>query len=140
VRVRFDLEALMQTLRHALATSFVLTLIFSGSVFAQDRHAVPSNDLAQSVAQHVAKADADRAAIREALTKPEVRAVAEHAGIDIDRAAAAVGTLAPNELAQAAESARDVNDALVGGANITITTTTLIIILLLVILIIVAAK
>jgi hypothetical protein len=136
-----DLEVSMRTMKTLLAASFVLVLGLSSSASAQERHAVPPADLARAVTQHVQSLDADRAAIREALSRPEVREVAERTGVDLDRLASAVDSLDPALVAQAAASARDVDAALVGGANtITISTTTIIIVLLLLILIIVAAR
>jgi biotin carboxylase len=130
----------MRTITTLLATPLILILGISTAARAQDRHAVPPSALAAAVADHAATLDADRDAIREALNRPEVRAVAERTGIDIDRAAASIDSLDSSTLARAAESARQVNDALVGGAStITISTTTIIIVLLLIILIVVAA-
>jgi hypothetical protein len=122
-----------------IAAVLALVLAWSPSARADERHAISPAKLAQAVAEHTASQDADRAAIHEALTRPEVRAVAERTGLDIDRVAASIDTLSPTELASAAASARDVNNALVGGAStITISTTTIIIVLLVVILILVA--
>ena len=85
--------------------------------------------------------DADRAAVREALARPDVRDVASELGLDLTRATAAIDTLEGPVLQRAGEAARQVNQQLVGGAStITITTTTLIIILLVIILLIVAVK
>ena len=129
----------MRTMSSLIAISLALVLGLSTSVAASERHVVSPADLAKAVTQHSASQDADRAAIHDALSSPQVRAVAERAGLDIDRVVASVDTLSPTELAKAAESARDVNNALVGGAStITISTTTIIIILLIVILILVA--
>jgi hypothetical protein len=136
----YDLEVSMRTITTLLSAPLILILGASTPVRAQERHAVPPSALAAAVTDHAATLDADRDAIREALNRPEVRAVAERTGIDIDRARASIDTLDSSTLARAAESARQVNDALVGGAStITISTTTIIIVLLLIILIIVAA-
>ena len=130
----------MRTITTLLAAPLMLILGFSTPARAQDRHAIPPSALAAAVTDHAASLDADRDTIREALKKPEVRTVAERIGIDIERAEASIDSLDPSTVARAAESARQVNDALVGGAStITISTTTIIIVLLLIILIIVAA-
>jgi hypothetical protein len=106
---------------------------------AQERHAVGPSALAAAVTDHVAARDGDRDAIREALNRPQVRAVAERAGVDIDRAAASIDSLDSSSLARAAASARQVNRALVGGAStVTISTTTIIIVLLVILIILVA--
>jgi hypothetical protein len=132
----------MRPVRLLLVGLLVLLTALPAPVFAdQDRHAVAPAALAGAVADHVAQQDKDRATIRQALERPEVREVAARTGIDIDRIAASIDTLNGAGLSQAAAAAQQVNDTLVGGAsNIVISTTTLIIILLIVILIVVAAK
>lgn len=106
---------------------------------ADQRHAVAPNAIAQAVAQRVAQQDTDRATIREALARPEVKDVAATAGIDLTKVSAAVETMNAAQLAQAATQAQQVNESLVGGAStITISTTTIIIVLLVVILILIA--
>jgi hypothetical protein len=137
---QYDLEVSMRTITTLLSAALIVIPEFATPVRAQDRHAVPPSALAAAVTDHAAAQDADRDAIREALTRPEVRAVAERTGIDIDRAAASIDKLDAPTLARAAESARQVNNSLVGGAStVTISTTTIIIVLLLIILILVAA-
>src|SRR4051812_41813474 len=105
------------------------------------RHLVPAGDLAAAIVDRIAHQDADRAAIREALARPEVRSVASSMHLDVARAADAVATMSGVDLEQAANAARSVNQQLVGGAStIVISTTTIIIILLLVIILIIAVK
>jgi hypothetical protein len=136
----YDLEVSMRTITTLLSAPLILILGLSTPAHAQDRHAVPPSALAAAVTDHAATLDADRDAVREALNRPEVRVVAERTGIDIDRAAASIETLDASTLSRAADSAREVNDALVGGAStVTISTTTIIIVLLLIILVVVAA-
>jgi hypothetical protein len=134
-----DLEVSMRTITTLISVPLILILGLAAPAHAQERHAVTSSALAAAVTDHVAARDADRDAIREALARPEVRAVAERTGIDIDRAASSIDSLNSVSLARAAESARQVNQALVGGSSITISTTTIIIVLLIIILILVAA-
>lgn len=132
----------MRTLTTLLSAPIVLMLGMAAPALAQEpeRHAIAPSELAAAVASHATKLDADRDAIREALNRPEVKAVAERTGIDIDRAAASIDKLDSATLARAADSARQVNETLVGGAStVTISTTTIIIVLLLIILIVVAA-
>jgi hypothetical protein len=124
---------------------FVLPVILmtaSGSAFAADRqHVVNPSQLAATVADRVAAQDADRAAVREALARSEVREVAASMGVDPNRLTAVAETLGGVDLAQAASAARQINDQLVGGAStIVISTTTIIVVLLVVILLIVALK
>jgi hypothetical protein len=130
----------MRTLRQALAGPLVFVFALSASAFAQERHAVDPSALANSVTQHVAQQDADRAAIHEALARPEVRQMAERAGLDLERVDETVDTLAGDSLQQMASAARDVNQSLVGGASTVVISTTTIIIALLIVIIIIIAK
>jgi hypothetical protein len=129
----------MRTLRQALVNAFVLILVLSAAAFAQERHAVDPAALAHSVTQHVASQDADRTAIHEALARPEVREMAGRAGLDLDRVDKSVDTLSGDPLDRMAAAARDVNQALVGGASTVVISTTTIIIALLVVIIIILA-
>jgi len=118
---------------------FPLVILMAASVAAQ--HVVPPQQLAATIAEQMTRQDADRAAVREALARPEVRAVASSMKIDMDKVMSTVDTLSDVELAQAADAARQVNHQLVGGAStVVISTTTIIIVLLLLILLIVIIK
>jgi hypothetical protein len=131
----------MHTFRQILVLPLVFGLAVSAPAFAQQRHAVDSSVLAKTVDAYAAQQDADRAAIREALGRPEVEQVARQVGIDLGRMTASVSTLGGADLARAASAARHVNDALAGGAStVVISTTTIIIALLVVILLIVALR
>ena len=62
-------------------------------------------------------------------------------GVDLDRVNAAVDTMQGADLEQAASTARQVNQELVGGASsVTLSTTTIIIILLAIILLVVIVR
>jgi hypothetical protein len=116
-------------------------MIGSLPAFAEQQHVVAPSELASTVADHVAKQDADRSAVHEALARPEVQRVASSIGLDLTRATAAIDTMSAQDLERAASAARDVNQQLVGGAStVVISTTTIIIILLLVIILIIAVK
>ncbi len=133
----------MHTTRTILAG--VLTVLMGLASPALAQEVVPPGAtpaaLAAAVERHVAQQSADRAEIREALGRPQVREVATRLGVDPQRLDAAVGTLAGTDLSRAAAAARDVNGALVGGAStVVLSTTTIIVILLVVILLIVALK
>jgi hypothetical protein len=133
------MEDSMSTLRKVLVAPLVLLMMMASPVLADQRHAVDPSQLATVVGQHVAKQDADRAALHEALARPEVQAVAGKLGVDLTRANVAIGTMSGTDLARAADAARQVNQQFVGGASsVVISTTTIIIALLIVILIIVA--
>jgi hypothetical protein len=131
----------MSIARKVLGFTVVAVMMISSTVFAGQQHLVPSSQLAESVADHIAKQDANRAAVREALARPDVQSVASSIGIDLARATAAIDTMSAADLDRAADAARHVNQQLVGGAStIVISTTTIIIILLLVIILIIAVK
>jgi hypothetical protein len=133
------MEDSMSTLRKTLVAPLILLLMMASPVLADQRHAVDPSQLATVVGQHVAKQDADRAALREALARPEVQAVAGKLGVNLTRATAAVDTMSGTDLTRAADVARQVNQQFIGGASTdVISTTTIIIALLIVILIIVA--
>ena len=128
----------MKTVIRSFAFTFALLTV--SSAFAQ-QHVVAPTELAAAVAGHVASQDADRAAVHEALARPEVRDVVSSFGVSLDRVDAVVDTMGGSELAQAGSTARQVNQQLVGGAStVVISTTTIIIILLLVIILIIAVK
>ena len=129
----------MRTLRTLLIAPLVLTLTMSSSAFAQDRHAVDPSAISQAVASEVARQDADRAAIHQALARPEVRDLAAKSGINLDRVGAQVDTLNGSSLSQVAAAAQQVNQTLVGGASTVVISTTTIIIALLIVLILVVA-
>jgi hypothetical protein len=134
-------DILMRNVRQLLAFPLMLLTIAASPAFADQQHLVAPGQLAATVTDHVAQQDASRAAIREALARPEVRDVASSMHIDLARATAAIETMTGTDLEQAANAARTVNQQLVGGAStVVISTTTIIIILLLVIILIIAVK
>jgi len=131
----------MRIVRQLLALLLIVLTIPAGSAFADPQHIVDPSQLAAAVAQRVATQDADRAAIRDMLTRQEVRDLVTELGLDMTRLTAAVDTLSGADLERAAASARQADQQLVGGAStITLSTTTIIIILLVLILLIVALR
>jgi hypothetical protein len=131
----------MRTVRQLLVFPLMLLTIVASPAFAEEQHLVAPGQLAAMVTDHVARQDAGRAAIREALARPEVRDVASSMHIDLARATAAVETMTGAELEQAANAAKTVNQQLVGGAStVVISTTTIIIALLVLIILIIALK
>jgi hypothetical protein len=129
----------MRLVKQLLVLPLALLMVVSTSAFAQQQHAVDPAAIAGAVTQHVTAQDADRAAVRDALARPEVRDVASRMGVDLTRINAAVATMHGADLQQAASAAQQVNHALVGGASTVVISTTTIIIALLVVLIIVVA-
>jgi hypothetical protein len=128
-----------------MRTSTSVLVILLSVVIAMPRlHAQASHTASQSaidaaLQQHVSSAAADRADLLRVLANPEVKAVADKAGLDLRRATTAVASLEGQELSQLAAKARQVDQALAGGqSRIVISTTVIIIVLLVLILLIVA--
>ena len=130
----------MSSVRTLLVFPLIALLIASSSAFAGQQHSVSPSQLATTVADSVVKQDTNRAALHEALARPEVQSVADSIGLDLTRANAAVDTLSGAELDKAAAAAQQVNQQLVGGASNVVISTTTIIIILLVVIIIIAIK
>lgn len=108
-------------------------------VQAQTSHTASQSAIDAALQAHVSSTAADRADLLRVLANPEVKAVADKAGLDLRRATTAVASLDGQELAQLAAQARQVDEALAGGqSRIVISTTVIIIALLVLILLIVA--
>jgi hypothetical protein len=133
------MEVSMRTVRKWLVLPLISFMALSSTAFAQQRHAVDPAALAQAVVERVADQDAVRAAIDEALARPEVRDMAAKMRVDLDAVAGAVSTLEGAELQRAGAAAQQVNQALVGGASTVVISTTTIIIGLLVLLLLIVA-
>jgi hypothetical protein len=130
----------MQMFRRFLGAALAVLLVAPGA-YAQQTHAISRSALDQAIQQRVFQEQADREALFTFLHNPAVQGVAGKAGLSIDKAEAAVSTLQGDELRQAADEARIVNDQLAGGSStVVISTTTIIIVLLVIILLIVALK
>ena len=129
---------------------FALVLVFVFSLGLADRalaadgqapaaHAASPAALDAALQQHATTTAAQRDAVIRVLDRAEVKEVAGRIGIDLRQAKSAVATMDAQQLAQVSQQARQVDQALVGGASsVVISTTTIIIALLVVILIIVA--
>ena len=132
----------MRTLARLFAAPLLLsTALVVPAWAAEQQHIVDRVQLVRTTEQRTAIRDADRAAVRQALGRPEVRQMAQRLGLDVQRFTASVDVMDGSDLLSASDAARRLNEALVGGAsNVTISTTTIIIALLVVILIIVAVK
>lgn len=96
---------------------------------------VGASEIQAGIDQAAAQADADRQVLKQLIGRADFGRVAAAAGLDVERATAAVGTLAGDELAQLAAQARLVPVELVGGSDsIVLPATTIIIVLLVIIL------
>jgi hypothetical protein len=108
-------------------------------VQAQTPHAATQSAIDAALQQHVATAAAERADLLRVLSNPEVKAVADKAGLDLRRATTAVASLDGQELTQLAAQARQVDQALAGGQSRVVISTTMIIIALLVLILVIVA-
>ena len=82
-------------------TSLALVLAFltaAGSAFADQQHIVTPQQLTAAMTQKVAAENADRAAVRETLARPEVREVAASMGVDLAKLSGAVDTMSGVDL------------------------------------------
>ena len=131
----------MRSIKQVLAILLTLMIGLASPAFAQQRqHVVDSGALAAAVAQHAAADAADRAAVRSALGRSDVRDTAASMGLDLGRLTASVDTMSGADLERAASVARQIDQPLVGGAStIVISTTTIIIVLLIIILVVLIA-
>jgi hypothetical protein len=91
------------------------------------------------LAERVRVDESNRQVVRDVLDRSQVREVAAHAGLDLERARHAVGTLTGAELQEIADHARHVDASLAGGASTLVISTTAIIIILLVVILLVVA-
>jgi hypothetical protein len=117
----------------------LMVLIAVPRADAQTSHAASQAAIDSALQQHVASQTVDREAILRVLDHPEVKGVAERAGLDLRRATTAVATLDATQLAQVAAQAQQVEQALAGGQSRIVISTTLIIIALLVLILIIVA-
>jgi hypothetical protein len=102
--------------------------IACASAASEADHIVTGAEIQSRFDQKIHSEAADRQAIRELLARPEVRRVAGNAGLDLQRADAAVGILSGAELSRLATQARLANSEIAGGATVTMTWTMVIII------------
>jgi hypothetical protein len=130
-----------------VVTVLLVALMFLGSVpqvyaqVPQDSHAASQAALDAALQQRTADTSADRDAVSRVLDRAEVKAVAGRMGVDLRQAKSAIATLDSAQLAQVSAQARQVDQALAGGAStVTISTTAIIIGLLVLILLIIALK
>ena len=123
-----------------LKKSVALVLCFAFLIVpARAQQIVPPGAIDQALTERAADVAAKQQAIRTALQQPQVQHVAKSLGLDITRAAGAVGTLSGAELDRVAAQAQLVNDELAGGQTVRLNLLWVIIGLLIIILIIVAA-
>jgi len=118
-----------------LAIALVSIGIVSPAMAEKPRADVVSvTDIQARIDQKVGTEAADRQAIQDLLARPDVKKIAGTAGLDVERASAAVGLLSGAELKDIAAQANEVNGIQGGADHVTLAVTTIIIILLLIII------
>src|SRR5215475_10924100 len=75
-RERSPMEVSMSIARRLLVAPLIMLMATAAPSFADQRHLVDPSQLAAAVGEHAARQDADRAAVREALDRAEVKDVA----------------------------------------------------------------
>lgn len=104
---------------------------------AQEGHVVEPGELDEAAATHRTEDQARRDAVLEALEHERVQEVAAEMDVDLTEARDAARTLDGEPLARAAETARELDRALSGGATtITLSTTALVLVALLLVILI----
>jgi hypothetical protein len=128
-------EVLMR-IRTGAVVVVVLSILWTSPAMAQQRHVVDAAALSQAIAAQAAMDQLNRHAVLDVLQGADARALAAGLGLSVTRAEAAMSTLSSADLAALAESARQVDGQLAGGADpIVISVTTLLLIIIIVILI-----
>lgn len=121
------------------AAAAMLGLVLPATAIAQERaHAASSGTLDDIVLAHAGTLEAERAELRSFLQRPEVREIADAAGIDIATAGTAVASLSAGEIRLLSGQVAQVDAALAGGDSVVISTTAIILGLLILIIILVA--
>jgi cell division protein FtsL len=122
----------MKTIRFvssALSTALLLCIALTGSgLAAEPTHVVSGLEIQTQIDRQLDSQASDRQAIRDLLARPEVQRIAGSAGLSLERANAAVGTLSGPELQRLAEQSRQANSQIVGGDTVVMTWTMVIII------------
>lgn len=124
----------MKRIRTLSLTLFAALLLFglmSGTGLAAQpaTHVVSDLEIQSQIDTQTHSEAADRQAIRDLLARPEVQSIAGAAGLDLQRANAAVGVLSGAELQRLAQQSRQANTAIIGGDTMVISWTMVIIII-----------
>jgi hypothetical protein len=117
----------------------VAVLWCSSAWAATTQHIATTQDLQQAVASQQASDDENRQAVDRALDRSDAQALAARMGLDIKDAHRAVGLMSSDELARAANAARQAEQAGLdpsgGSTTIIISLTTLLLIIIIILLI-----
>ena len=112
-----------------LSAALLLFGLMSGTAYAEPaNHVVTDVEIQSQIDTKGDSEAADRQAIKDLLARPEVQRIAGSAGLDLQRANAAVGVLSGGELQRLARQSRQANADIIGGKAMVITWTMVIII------------
>lgn len=124
--------------RTLFASLFAAAVLIAPTTLTAQEHAAGPVALDEMVVAHAATDAGTRAEVEGFLARPEIRSVAQTAGIDILRAETAVAVMNPEDLRNIALRVDQIDAALAGGETITVTTTAIIIGLLVLIVLLIA--
>lgn len=127
-----------RSLPFAVAALLWLALPAAGLAQGHESHVAPPETLDAIAAAHAGTLEAERAELRAFLARPEVREIADDAGLDVVTAETAVASLGPDEIRDLSARVDQLDAALAGGDTVVISTTAIIIALLVVVIILVA--
>lgn len=91
-------------------------------------------DIQAQIDRRIDSQSADRQAIQDLLSRPDVRRIAGTAGLDVERASAAASVLSGPELKDIAARVHEINGTVGGTETVTLSVTAIVIILLLIII------
>lgn len=131
------------TMRSSLALVFSLVLGLGSPALAAPTcastpsapHVVGADVLQARLDRATQGQEANRQSIRLLLQRADIRAIADRAGLDVQRASAAVAVLSDAQLEALGARAAEINAGIGGSGNIVISATALIIILLIIIIV-----
>jgi hypothetical protein len=141
IDVWFDRQAVgvrevIMRMRTFVVTLVALSLLWSSSAMAQQRHVIDPAAMRQAIADQAMTDQQNRGAVLGLLQQSQVRDVAGRLGLSVTDAESAVSTLTSAELAGLAGAARAAGTQLAGGSTtIVISTTTALLILIIVLII-----
>ena len=111
----------IRMLSFTLSAALMLFCLTSGTGFAAEpaNHIVTDTEIRAQMDTQLHSEAADRQEIRDLMARPEFQQIAGNAGLDLQRADAAVGVLSGVELQRLASQARQVNADVIGGKTMT---------------------
>lgn len=111
----------IRMLSFTLSAALMLFCLTSGTGFAAEpaNHIVTDTEIQAQMDTQLHSEAADRQEIRDLMARPEFQRIAGNAGLDLQRADAAVGVLSGVELQRLASQARQVNADVIGGTTMT---------------------